>query len=157
MLPILQTELSEKRDWVTQEELCDYFAIGQCTPGIIAVNTATFVGCKRGGALGGIIATLGLVLPSMVIICIIAALLSTFAEYPVVKNAFAGIRACVVALILNSAIKLWKSSIKDKTAFLIYLAVFAAAVFTPIPVTVLVVSAGAAGVSLYMILRRRSR
>ncbi len=155
MLPILQAELAEKRDWVTQEELCDYYAVGQCTPGIIAVNTATFVGCKRGGTLGGIIATLGVVFPSVVVIYIIASLLSNFAEYPVVKNAFAGIRACVVALIFNSIIKLWKSSIRDKTAFLIYIAVLAAALFTPVPVAVLVVIAGAFGVGLYLIRRRR--
>ena len=84
MLPILQRELVEKRGWATEEELSDYFAIGQCTPGIIAVNTATFVGHSRKGAAGGVVATLGLVFPCLVIIMLIAAFLQNFAEQPVV-------------------------------------------------------------------------
>ncbi len=87
MLPILQRELVEKRGWATEEELSDYFAIGQCTPGIIAVNTATFVGHSRKGAAGGVVATLGLVFPCLVIIMLIAAFLQNFAEQPVVVGA----------------------------------------------------------------------
>ena len=108
MLPILQREMVEKRQWVSDEELMDYYAIGQCTPGIIAVNTATFVGQKRKGIVGGIVATLGVVFPSLVIITIIAAFIQNFADLAVVKNAFAGIRVCVCVLILNAVIKLLK-------------------------------------------------
>ena len=108
MLPMLQREVVEKRGWATEGELMDYYAIGQCTPGIIAVNTATFIGHKNKGILGGIIATLGVVFPSLVIITIIAAFISNFAELAVVQNAFAGIRVCVCVLILNAVIKLWK-------------------------------------------------
>ena len=86
MLPILQRELVEARHWVTEEELTDYFAIGQCTPGIIAVNTATFVGHKRKGIPGGIVATLGVVFPSLIIIIILAGLITTFADLPIVQN-----------------------------------------------------------------------
>ena len=74
MLPMLQKEIVEKKNWATQEELMDYYAIGQCTPGIIAINTATFVGYKQKGTIGGIVATLGMAFPSVVIITIIAAL-----------------------------------------------------------------------------------
>lgn len=83
MLPILQREVVEKRGWATDEELTDYFAVGQCTPGIIAVNTATFVGQKQAGILGGIVATLGVVAPSLVIISILAGFINTFAELAV--------------------------------------------------------------------------
>ena len=93
MLPILQREVVEKKGWATEEELTDYFAIGQCTPGVIAVNTATFIGQKYRGNLGGTIATLGVVFPSLVIITIIAAFLTNFAEIPVVQHALAGINA----------------------------------------------------------------
>ena len=114
MLPILQRELVEKRGWATEEELSDYFAIGQCTPGIIAVNTATFVGHSRKGAAGGVVATLGLVFPCLVIIMLIAAFLQNFAEQPVVVHAFNGVRACVCALILSSVLKLRKSTVVDR-------------------------------------------
>ena len=108
MLPILQREVVENKGWATEEELADYFAIGQCTPGIIAVNTATFIGQKLCGAPGGITATLGVVFPSLVIITVIAAALRNFAEIPAVRHAFAGVRVCVCVLILNAVVKLWK-------------------------------------------------
>ena len=113
MLPILQRELVEKRGWTTEEQLSDYFAIGQCTPGIIAVNTATFVGHSRKGKAGGVAATLGVAFPSLVIIVAIAAFLQNFAEFPVVVHAFNGVRACVCALIFSSVLKLRKSTIID--------------------------------------------
>ncbi|MBR4150885.1 MAG: chromate transporter, partial [Firmicutes bacterium] len=90
MLPILEREVVDNKGWATMEELMDYYAIGQCTPGIIAVNTATFIGQKQKGVIGGIVATLGLVFPSFVIITLIAAVLTNFAEIAAVKNAFAG-------------------------------------------------------------------
>ena len=128
MLPILQRELVEKRGWATEEELSDYFAIGQCTPGIIAVNTATFVGHSRKGAAGGVVATLGLVFPCLVIIMLIAAFLQNFAEQPVVVHAFNGVRACVCALILSSVLKLRKSTVVIWPAGGRFLAVLALAV-----------------------------
>ena len=104
MLPILQREVVEKKGWATEEELTDYFAVGQCTPGIIAVNTATFIGYKYRGIPGGVLATLGLVFPSLVIITLIAAFLSNFADIPVVQLALAGINAAVVALSAASVV-----------------------------------------------------
>ena len=146
MLPILQRELVEQRGWVTEEELTDYFAIGQCTPGIIAVNVATFVGQKRRGVLGGVVATLGLVFPSLVIITAIAALLRNFAELALVKNAFAGIRVCVCVLILNAVVKLWKKAVVDIPTLLIFLAVLALTVFTGLSPVIFVLCAALAGI-----------
>lgn len=130
MLPILQREVVEKRGWATEEELADYFAIGQCTPGIIAVNTATFVGAKRKGTLGGVIATLGVVFPSVVIITLIAAFLKSFAHIPAVGHAFAGVRAAVVALIASSVLKLGKTTVKDGFSVGVFAAVFLLSAFS---------------------------
>ncbi len=128
MLPILQREVVEKKGWATDEELTDYFAVGQCTPGIIAVNTATFIGYKYRGVPGGVLATLGVVFPSLVIITAIAAFLSNFADIPVVQHALAGINAAVVALIASSVVKLGKSTLKNGAAITIFLCVLALAV-----------------------------
>ena len=128
MLPILQREVVEKKKWATEEELTDYFAVGQCTPGIIAVNTATFIGYKYRGVPGGVLATLGVVFPSLVIITAIAAFLSNFADIPVVQHALAGINAAVVALIASSVVKLGKSTLKNGAAITIFLCVLALAV-----------------------------
>ena len=152
MLPILQREVVENRGWATEEELTDYFAIGQCTPGIIAVNTATFIGQKLCGAPGGITATLGVVFPSLVIITVIAAALRNFAEYPVVRHAFAGVRVCVCVLILNAVVKLWKKAVAGVPALLIFLAVLALALFTELSPVLFVLAAAAAGI---FIKRRR--
>lgn len=123
MLPILQREVVEKKGWATDEELTDYYAVGQCTPGIIAVNTATFIGFKYKGVLGGILATLGVVFPSIVIITAIAAFLSQFDQYPVVQHALVGINAAVVALIASSALKLGKTNLKDGLTVGVFLGV----------------------------------
>ncbi len=120
MLPILQREIVDKKSWATEEELADYYAIGQCTPGVIAVNTATFVGRTQKGITGGVIATLGVVFPSVIIILAIAAFLQNFLDLPMVIHAFAGVRACVCALILSSVLKLRKSTIIDLPTVVIF-------------------------------------
>ena len=142
MLPILQRELVEKRKWVTDEEVMDYFAIGQCTPGIIAVNTATFIGQKRKGNVGGIVVTLGLVFPSLVIISILAGFISNFSHIAWVQNAFAGIQVCVCILIINAARKLAEKAVIDKATALIFVVVTAASTLLDLsPVVYVVVSA----------------
>ena len=146
MLPMLQKEVVEKNGWATEEELMDYYAIGQCTPGVIAVNTATFVGQKHRGTAGALFCTLGVVFPSLVIITLIAAFLSNFAHLPVVQNAFGGIRVCVCVLIFNAVTKLWKKSVKDKVGVAICLAVFLASVIFEVSPVLCVLLAGIAGV-----------
>ena len=145
MLPILQREVAEKIGWATEDELADYFAIGQCTPGIIAVNTATFVGQKNGGIPGGILATLGVVFPSLVIITLLATVIPTFAELAVVKHAFAGIRICVCVLIFNAVLKLGKKAVVDKPAAVIAVLVTLLAFFTDLSPVVFVLLAAVAG------------
>ena len=142
MLPILQREVVYLRHWVTEEELIDYYAIGQCTPGIIAINTSTFVGQKQGGVLGGIAATLGMVFPSLVFISIIAGLISNFSDIPVVRNAFAGIQVCVCVLIFNATVKLLKKSVIDRRTAVIFALVLAGSVVVNLsPVWFVLVSA----------------
>lgn len=142
MLPILQREVVENRKWVTEEEVLDYYAIGQCLPGIIMVNTMIFIGQKRKGKLGGIAAALGTVCPALIIITVIAALLTNFAEVTAVKHAFAGIRVCVCVLIFNAVIKLWKSSVIDWKCFAIFAVVAIGSLFTGLtPVLFVIVSA----------------
>ena len=154
MLPMLQMEVVEKRGWATNEELMDYYAIGQCTPGIIAVNTATFIGNKIRGIIGGIFATLGVVFPSLVIITIIAAFISNFADLAVVKNAFAGIRVCVFVLILNAVVKLGKSSIKDAITLCIFLLVMIGSVLLDVSPIIFVLIAALVGIVAQALLKK---
>lgn len=148
MLPIIQREIVEKRQWATEAEVMDYYAIGQCTPGIIAVNTSTFIGYKRKGIAGGFTATFGFVFPSLVIITIIAAFLQNFAHICYVAHAFNGIRACVCALILDAVIKLGKKSVIDKWCAAICVVITLLSVFTSLSPVILVVLAAVAGISI---------
>lgn len=148
MLPMLEKEIVNNKHWATEEELMDYYAIGQCTPGIIAINTATFIGYKVKGIPGAIFATLGVIAPSLVIITVIAAFISNFIELEFVKSAFAGIRACVCILILNAVVKLAKKALVDKATVVLFLIILALSLFTDISPAILVVIAGAAGIIL---------
>lgn len=114
MLSVIQREIAENKKWATEKELLDCFAIAQCTPGVIAVNTATFIGYKRKKVLGAVVATLGVVLPSLVIITIIAAFLKNFLKYRIVARMFAGIRICIAALIINAVLTMGKAAVTDK-------------------------------------------
>ena len=132
MLPFLEKEISEKKKWATEEELLDCFAIGQSTPGVIAVNTATLIGYRKKGVMGAFSATLGVILPSIIIITIIAALIQNFLHYEIVQHAFAGIRVAVAVLICNAVIKFWKTGVKDWKGLIILLVVLALSFFTSI-------------------------
>ncbi len=148
MLPILQREIVDNRHWATDEELTDYFAIAQCTPGAIAVNTATFIGQKYCGVIGGIAATLGVVFPSLVIITLLAGVISTFSHLPAVINAFAGIRVCVCVLILNAVLKLWKSAVKGRLGLIIFCVVTLGSLFFDISPVIFVLISAAIGIAL---------
>ncbi len=148
MLPILQREVVDNKGWASEEELMDYFAIGQCTPGIIAVNTATFIGLKYKGTLGGILATLGIVFPSLVIISLLAGVIEAFSHLVWVQNAFGGIRVCVCVLILNAVVKLFKKAVLDVPSFLIFLLVTLGSFFISVSPVIFVAAAAAAGILL---------
>lgn len=146
LLPLLQKELVEKRGWATNEEITDYYAIGQCTPGAIAVNVSTFIGYKIKGVLGGILATLGFISPAFIIIFIIATVLNQFADYWFVQSAFKAIRATVFVLVLSAVIKLSKKSIVDWVTLIIAVVVLGLTIFTNIPLFIYVLVAGFIGI-----------
>ena len=156
MLPMLKHELVEKRGWVTEDEIMDYYAIGQCTPGIIAVNTATFVGYKKKGIAGGIFATLGMVFPSIVIILLAATVLQKFMGNAVLGHALGGIRAAACALIASTVIKLAKKSFVDVVCVVIFVLALAASLFLSAPSVAVIAAAGLAGVITGIIRERRS-
>ncbi|NLY21058.1 MAG: chromate transporter [Tissierellia bacterium] len=140
MLPILTREVVNNKGWATEEELLDYYAIGQSTPGIIAVNTATFIGYKNAGVVGGVLATLGVVFPSLVIIMLIASLISQFSEVVYIQYAFAGIRVAVCALVTKTVWGMAKKSVLDPLTLIIFIVTFIAVGFfkiTPIAIVVL--------------------
>ena len=144
MLPIFEREIIDNRGWASRDELLDYYAIGQCTPGAIAVNTSVFIGRKLKGVSGGIAAALGVSVPSLIIITAIASLLTNYADIPAVQSAFSGIRVCVCVLIFNSVCKLYKKAVVDKAAFVIFLAVCVlSCIFDISPVIFVLVSAAA--------------
>lgn len=156
MLPILERELVTKQSWTTMDDLRDYFSIGQCTPGIIALNVSTFIGEKRHGVIGALAATIGFLSGPIVIILIIAAFLQNFAQLEIIQHAFAGIRVCVCVLIVQAVLRLWKSSVVDAFALILYLIVFVLNAFSgllsvKIPAAVLVLLAGAAGIAASLI------
>lgn len=142
MLPMLEKELVDNKKWITNKELVDYFAIGQCTPGVIAVNTATFVGYRRRGILGAIFSTAGMVFPSFVIVSIIAAFLQNFAELEVIQHAFAAIRVAVGVLIFNAVWKLCKTTIQNKLGiFLALVSFLVSVIISPSPIFIVVIGA----------------
>ena len=148
MLPILQREIVDNKGWATEEELMDYFAIGQCTPGVIAVNTATFIGQKNKGIAGGIFATLGVVFPSLVIISLLAGVIEAFSHIVWVQHAFGGIRVCVCVLITNAVVKLYKKAVVDKVTLVIFLTVALGSIFIDVSPVVFVVLAAIAGIAV---------
>ena len=113
MLPLLKAEVVDKRKYLTEEELLDLYSIGQCTPGIIAVNVATFIGYQQAKIKGAIVATMGMIMPSIVIITLVATILGHFMDNRYVIYAFYGIRICVVALIFNVIFDLAKKNLKS--------------------------------------------
>lgn len=148
MLPILQREVVENKGWATEEELVDYFAIGQCTPGVIAVNTATFIGQKLKGTWGAIFATLGVVFPSLIIISLLAGVIEAFSHLTWVQHAFGGIRVCVCVLIANAVVKLYKKAVVDIPTFVIFLLVALGSIFLPVSPVIFVLIAAVAGIIL---------
>ncbi len=157
MLPMLQREVVEKYKWATNDELLDYYAIGQCTPGVIAVNVATFIGYKNKGIPGAIFATLGVVTPSMIIIGLIAALVSNFRDYEVVQWAFAGIRAAVVALILSAVLKIAKKSLVDIFTVILFVAVTILSFVTDLSPVVFVIAAAVCGLIIKLSKEKKAK
>jgi len=157
MLPMLEHELVEKNGWITEEELLDCYAIGQCTPGIIAINTATFVGYKREKVLGGIFSTLGMVTPSLIIITAIAACLNQFMDNVWFQHAMMGIRGVVCALLMNTVITLGKKSLKNVFCWILHAVVLLVGLFLKVPTVVLVLASAAVGIIFELIKSARAK
>lgn len=150
MLPILERELIDKRGWTTSDELLDYYAISQSTPGIIAVNVATFIGHKRKKISGAVAATLGIVTPSIIIITIIAEFISNFESFESVKKALAGINVVVAALLTYSAIKLGKKTLKKWYSVIFYLTAFTSVYFFNLHTSIVILGSALAGCIIYL-------
>ena len=156
MLPMIQREIVEHKQWATNEEIVNYYAIGQCTPGVIAVNTATFVGLKKKGVFGAICATLGVVAPSILIITVIAAFINSFADNQYVKHAFAGIRIAVCALVSVTVYGLFKKNVRDILTALLAVLAFVATFFFKVSPVIAVMIAAAAGILNNIIKAKKS-
>jgi chromate transporter len=142
MLPMIQREVVEVKHWATDEQLVDYYAVGQCTPGVFAVNIASFVGFRQRGILGGLAAILGIISPSLIIILSIAPIMGHFSEYEIVRHAMAGVRTCVVALIIKAISKLWKTGVTDAYGLILCAGSFILAVTLSVsPVYIVTVAA----------------
>lgn len=145
MLPILQRFFVETKKWATDEEMLDYFTIGQCTPGVISVNLSTFIGYKRKKILGGIVSTLGMITPSIIVILLISIFMEMFIGYEIVSHAFSGIRIAVSALIFSTFLNLYKKSVVDRKTFGIFLTVVIFGIFTSLKPVFLVIYGGILG------------
>ena len=156
MLPLLMREIVDKNKWLNEEEFADLAAIGQCTPGIIAVDMASFVGYKLHKTIGAIIATLGVVLPSVIIITIIAAVLRPYMEIAVVQHAFAGIRVAICGLIIKTVVTLFRSTVKGAPAIVLALSVFTLLAFFGVSPILLAVGAAVISVAVGLFKQRRA-
>lgn len=146
MLPMLKREVVDKHHWCDEEQMLDIYAIGQCTPGIIAVNTATYIGFQEAGILGGIIATIGEVTPSLLIIILVASVLKQYMDNAILLHAFSGIRIVVCALMLDTVVTMAKKGIKNWLGVVLFLGAILLATFTPISTVVIIIIAGFVGV-----------
>ena len=152
-LPMLKFEIVQKYHWMDEEELLDVYAIGQCTPGIIAVNTATYVGYKKAGVPGGIVATIGMVMPSLIIITLAAAILQAIIDNVWVQHAIMGIRAVVCALMLNTVLTMGRKTLKNHFAYAVCALAFLPAFFTKTPTLAIVVAAAIIGIIWNVVIR----
>ena len=151
MMPLFRQELIEKHKYITENELIDYYSIGQCTPGVIAVNVATFMGYKIKGVFGASTATFAIVLPSLLIIMILAGILQTLSDNQIVMHAFAGIRIGVIALILNEVIHLFKKAVNTRLQIGIFCGILA--LLFVVNVSAIMAVSVAAGVGVWRYLR----
>lgn len=151
MLPMMQNELIEKKQWVTENEILDYYAIGQSTPGIIAVNVATFVGYKKAGILGGIIATLGVITPCIVLITLLANLIDSIDHYPNVQKALKGINVAVCALITDATLNFARKTSKGAVSIVIMLLSFCLIFFFNVKSYIIILGAAFVAVAVYFI------
>jgi chromate transporter len=149
MIPVVERELIKKKGWINMDEVMNYYVLAQVTPGVIAVNLSTFVGYKRKGPAGGVLATIGVVLPGIILVTIVAICLRSFADVPAVRHAFSGIRVAVGALILDTVIKMAKGVFKEWKSLGIYSAAFALSFVWGVSPALLIIASGVAGLLVF--------
>ncbi len=157
MLPMMQREFVEDKKWMTEEELIDFFAIGQSTPGIIAINVSTFVGYKRCGVVGGFFGTLGMVTPSLILITLLASLINSIEDYPVVQKALKGVNVVVAALLTNVTYNFAKKTVKNWWSALILIASFVALFVLKLPSYWVILTAILIGIIVTVIQTAKSK
>ncbi len=141
MLPLLEREAVDKKGWISVTEMMDYYAISQCTPGIIAINTSTYIGYKVASFSGGVSAALGMISPSILIILVLAGLIQRFSALPLVESAFSGIQIAVAVIILNAVVKMLKNSIVDKITVGIFIVTLIVLLIFDIPTIWVIIAA----------------
>lgn len=146
MLPIIEKEVVDNKKWETAQDLYDYYAVSQCTPGVIAINVATFVGYKQRRLLGGIIASLGVITPSVIIILIIASTLIQIQNIPLVQSALKGIGIGISAILISTIFKMSKNSIKSIIGIVLAIISFILCYFLKISVVYIVIGAIVIGI-----------
>ena len=157
MIPIIENEITEKKGWITADELLEVVAISETTPGPIAICAATFIGYKIAGFFGAFAATVGVVLPSFVIIYLISLFLRAFEQLQVIKYAFFGIRAGVLALLIKALFSMYKKAPKNFVAYIIMAASFVAVAFFSANVIIVILSAAVIGIAATLIARKAGK
>ena len=157
MIPLIQHEVAEKKKWISDEDILEIVAIAESTPGPIAINSATFVGYRVCGVLGSVAATLGVVLPSFIIILAISFVLSAFQELRAVKYAFMGIRSGVLALVLKALISMFKKCPKGWVSYIVMSFATAIGIFTNVNVFLIIIISALFGLVTYSILHRGTK
>ncbi|MBQ9079683.1 MAG: chromate transporter [Clostridia bacterium] len=155
MIPLIQREAVTKNGWVSDDDIMDIIAIAESTPGPVAINSATFVGYKTAGVLGSAAATLGVVMPSFIVIYLISGVLREFQEIKVIKYAFAGIRAGVIALICKALMNMYKKAPKGLVGYILMGAAFILAAFVKINAVYIIIAAAVVGIVSAIIAERR--
>lgn len=141
IVPLLNNELVDKRCWITKEEVIDFYAIGQCVPGIIAANTTLFIGYKLRGKTGALAAFFGLILPPFVTIILLASVLIKISQNVIMGDIFWGVNISIIILMFLTVKEVWKTSIVDKFTFLIFLLILALSGFGVSPSVSIILSA----------------
>lgn len=141
IVPLLQSELVDKRGWITKEELIDFYALGQCVPGLIAANTSIFIGYKLRGKTGALIALLGLTIPPFLTIILLASILTELAKSTFMNNIFWGVNIAIIILIFLTVKEVWNTSIVDKFTLFIFILIFLLSLCGTSPVILIILSA----------------
>lgn len=156
ILPLLTSELVDKKHWVSSEELCEYYALGASLPGIIAANVAIFTGKKLLGLKGAIAATVGMILPAFLAIVLLASILSELVTKPSIQNIFWGVGIGVITLLFMAVKEMWSASVKDKFSLIVYLVCVVLALTSKVPLALIIIMALISGIIFQKIEDKRN-